>query len=86
MYYCFHCGREITDPKKALGVLVVESHTGRLGSARLHSDCCEPSLARYRQTVEWEATIGNLAGFKRLHARIAAANGSSWGSVPILLT
>jgi hypothetical protein len=69
--YCFHRGREITDPSKAVFVLVVESHTGRLGSARLHAECCEPSLSRYRQTVEWEATIGNLSGFKRLHRRIA---------------
>jgi hypothetical protein len=84
--FCYHCAQSITEPRKAVAVIVVESHTGRLGSARLHSYCCEPSLARYKQTVEWDSTIGNLAGFKRLHARIAALNGSSWGSVPILIT
>jgi hypothetical protein len=85
--HCYHCGREITEPRQAIGVLIVESHTGRLGSARLHSDCCEPSLARYRQTVEWDgATLGSLGAFKRLHGRIAALNKASWGSVPILLT
>jgi hypothetical protein len=85
--HCYHCGREIIEPAKAIGVLVIESHTARLGSARLHSDCCEQSLTRYRQTVVWDgATLGNLGAFKRLHGRIAAMNKASWGSVPIVLT
>jgi hypothetical protein len=84
MSHCYHCGREIIEPDKAVGVRVIESRTGRLRSARLHAHC-EPSLARYRQTIEWEATIGNLSGFKRLHRRIADMTGSCWGSVPVVL-
>jgi len=83
---CYQCGLAI-QPDEAIGILIVESHSGRLGSARLHSHCCEPSLARYRQVIEWDgATLGNLGAFKRLHGRIAAINKASWGSVPIVLT
>jgi hypothetical protein len=46
----------------------------------------EPSLARYRQRIEWDGTIGNLERVKQLHRRLAAANRSSFGSVPLLLT
>jgi hypothetical protein len=84
--YCFHCGREIQDDTKSLAVLIVESHTGRMGSAHLHHDCTEPSLSRYRQTIQWETTLGNLSRLKQLHRRLAAANRSSFGSVPLLLT
>jgi hypothetical protein len=85
--HCYACGREVTEPRGAVAVIVVESHSGRVGSARLHGDCCcQPSLVRYRQTVEWDgSTLGNLSAFKRLHGRLAAANGSASGSVPILL-
>jgi hypothetical protein len=83
---CFHCGRAVTDTTKSLAVIVIESHSGRLGSAHLHHDCAEPSLSRYRQTIEWSGTIGNLARFKELHRGLAAANRSSYGSVPLLLT
>ena len=87
MNHCYHCGQVITEPKKAIGVLVIESHSGRLGSARLHAHCCNQSLSRYRQTVVWDgATLGNLGAFKRLHGRIAAMNNAAWGSVPIVLT
>jgi hypothetical protein len=86
MPHCYHCGRTIEDATKALAVLIVESHSGRLGSAHLHHDCAEPSLSRYRQTIEWSGTIGNLARVKELHRRLAAANRSSFGSVPLLLT
>jgi hypothetical protein len=30
---------------------LVESHSGRLGSARLHADCCEPTFTRYTQVA-----------------------------------
>lgn len=84
---CYSCGRAINEPKKAVAVLVVESHTGRLGSALLHADCCcQPNLVRYRQTIVWEATISNLTGLKQLHHRLADRNGSRSGSVPIMLT
>ena len=83
---CYHCGRAVTDPTKALHVMIVESHSGRLGSAHLHHDCAEPSLSRYWQVIEWDGTIGNLARVKQLHRRLAAANRSSYGSVPLLLT
>jgi hypothetical protein len=84
--HCYHCGAEIKDATKSLAVMVIESHSGRLGSARLHCHCAEPSLSRYRQTIEWSGTIGNLARVKELHRRLAAANRSSYGSVPLLLT
>jgi hypothetical protein len=85
--HCYHCGRAIAEPAKAISILIVESHSGRLGLARLHSHCCEPSLARYRQVVEWDgSTLGNLGAFKRLHRRLADMNESCWGSVPIVLT
>ena len=75
MEFCFHCGTKITDTRKAVAVIVIESHSGKLGSARLHSSCCEQSLARYKQAVQWDgATVGNLNALKRLHGRIAAMN------------
>ena len=86
MHYCFHCGWEIHDTTKSLAVMVVESHSGKLGSAHLHHDCAEPSLSRYRQTIEWSGAIGNLQRVKELHRRLEAANISSYGSVPHLLT
>jgi hypothetical protein len=82
--HCYDCGREIPDPTRALSVMIIEGHSGRLGSAHLHYDCAEPSLSRYRQTIQWEGTIGNLERFKQLHRRVAAANRSSYGSVPLL--
>jgi hypothetical protein len=86
MSHCYHCGREITTPTKAVTILVVESSTGRIGTGHLHCNCCNESFSRYRQTVTWDgATLGNLGAFKRLHGRIAAANRSSWNSVPVLL-
>jgi hypothetical protein len=66
--------------------MIVESHAGRLGSCHLHRDCTEPTLVRYRQVIQWEVTIGNLARVKELHRKIAAANGTSYGSVPLMLT
>lgn len=66
--------------------MIVESHSGRLGSAHLHLDCAAPSLSRYRQVIEWSGTIGNLQRIKELHRKLAAANGSSFGRVPLLLT
>jgi hypothetical protein len=86
MNHCYHCGTEIKDPNKCLHIMIVESHSGRLGSAHLHSHCTEPTLARYRQTIQWEGTIGNLERIKTLHRKLAAANRSSYGSVPLLLT
>jgi hypothetical protein len=83
---CYHCGAVIKDADTSLAVMIVESHSGRLGSAHLHHDCAQPSLSRYRQTIEWEGTIGNLERVKALHRRLAAANRSSYGSVPLLLT
>ena len=83
---CYHCGAEIKDTAKALCVMVIENHSGRLGSAHLHHDCAEASLSRYRQTIHWESTISNLQRVKKLHRRLAAANRSSYGSVPLMLT
>ena len=86
MNHCYHCGRPITEPAQAVAIIVIESHSGRLGSARLHADCCDQSLSRYRQVIEWDgSTIGNLGALKRLHGRIAALNGASWGSEPVVL-
>jgi hypothetical protein len=88
MDHCYHCGREIDQAQKAVAVLIVESHSGRIGSAHLHTACCcQPNLVRYRQTINWDhgATLANLARFKALHGRIAAINGSVSGSVPIFL-
>ena len=84
--HCYHCGTEIKDTDASLAVMVIESHTGRLGSAHLHCQCAEPSLSRYRQVIQWEGTIGNVARVKELHRKLAAANRSSFGSVPLLLT
>jgi len=42
-------------------------------------------LSRYRKTIEWSGTIGNLERVKHLHRRLAAANRSSYDSVPLLL-
>ena len=81
-----HCGRAVFDTTKSLAVMIVESHSGRLGSAHLHHDCTEPSLSRYRQVIEWDGTIANLTRVKQLHRRLATANRSSYGSVPLLLT
>jgi hypothetical protein len=83
--HCYACGREID--QKAVAVLIVESSSGRIGSAHLHADCCcQPSLVRYKQTVNWDgSTLGNLARFKALHGRVAAINRSASGSVPIFL-
>jgi hypothetical protein len=86
MHHCYHCGRTIDDATKSLAVMIVESNSGRLGSAYLHCDCAEPSLSRYRQTIEWNGTIGNLTRVKELHRRLAAANRASFGSVLLLLT
>ena len=86
MHCCYHCGREIHDTTKSLHVMIIESHSGRLGSAHLHCHCAEPSLSRYRQTIEWEGTISNLTRVKQLHRRLTAANKASYGSVPLLLT
>lgn len=86
MHHCFHCGREITDPSKGFQIIIVEGHSGRLGSAHLHNDCSNPSLSRYRQVIEWAGTIGSLARLTELHRRIARENGSTFGSVPLLLT
>jgi hypothetical protein len=85
MSHCYHCGREITEPNKSIAILVVESASGRIGTGHLHSDCCDESFSRYRQTVTWESTINNLSAFKKLHGRLAAANRSSWNSVPVVL-
>ena len=86
MHHCYHCGREIHDATRSLHVMIIESHSGRLGTAHLHCDCAEPTLSRYRQTIEWAGTIGNLEKVKQLHRRLASANGVSFGSVPLLLT
>jgi hypothetical protein len=87
MHCCFHCGCTIDHPTKSLAVIIIESHSGRLGSAHLHHDCAEPTLYRYRQTIEWSGgTIGKLERIKQLHRKLAAANRSSFGSVPLLLT
>jgi hypothetical protein len=84
---CFHCGRQICERSKALAVLIVESHTGRLGMARLHRHCTDQSLSRYRQTVEWDwSTLSNVSAFKRLHGRIVTLNNAIWGSVPSVVT
>jgi hypothetical protein len=83
--HCLHCGREITEPEKAFTVMIVESHSAKLGSAVLHNCCAEPRLTRYRQVIEWHGTIGNVTAFRELHLKIARLNKSSWGSVPILL-
>jgi hypothetical protein len=87
MNACYSCGRQIVETAKAVAVLIVESHSGRIGSAHLHAECCcVPNLVRYRKVIEWDgATVGNLTAFKRLHGRIAAINSSASGSVPILL-
>jgi hypothetical protein len=85
MAYCYHCGRQISDPAKSTAIIVVEQSGGRLGSANLHHDCTAPSLTRYRQCIEWHGQLGNLECFKGLHRRLAAANKASWGSVPVLL-
>jgi hypothetical protein len=85
MHHCFHCGAAIKDTTKSFAIMIVESHSGRLGSAHLHHDCAEPSLSRYRQTIEWDGTIGNLARVKQLHRRLAAANRSSYASVPLIM-
>jgi hypothetical protein len=85
MNHCYHCGSAITEG--AFAILVVESHTGRIGTAHLHNNCAEQPLTRYRQTINWDgATVGNLSAFKRLHGRVAAMNGSSFGSVPVILS
>jgi hypothetical protein len=93
--YCFHCGQLIdqpgfpspTAPAEAVAVIAVESHTGRLGTARIHNNCLQPTLSRYRQTVEWDgSTIGNLSAFKRLYRRLADHNGAGWGAVRVVLT
>jgi hypothetical protein len=68
MHHCYHCGAEIKDAIRSLAIIIIESHSGRLGSAHLHCHCCDRSLARYRQTVTWDgSTISNLTVFKRLH-------------------
>jgi hypothetical protein len=65
MDFCYHCGRQFTDPDNALAIIVIESRTGRLGTARLHGHCCDESSSRYRQTVTWDgATLSNLSAFK----------------------
>src|SRR5205823_11520681 len=84
--HCFHRGAEIKDTTKALHVIVIESHSGRLGSAHLHCHRTAPRLSRYRQTIEWDGTIGNLQRVKALHRRLAAANKASRGSLPLMLT
>ena len=86
MSYCYHCGRSIpTD--KSVTVIIVEFHTGKFGTAHLHCECTDHSPVRYKQTITWDgATISDLTAFKRLHGRVAAINGASWGSVPVLLT
>ena len=87
MDHCYHCGTAIKDAAKSFAILIVESHSGRLGIARLHCQCCDRSLARYRQTVVWDgSTLSNLSAFKRLHGRIAAMNDASFGGVTVLLT
>ena len=87
MDHCYHCGREIERPGKSFCVMVIESHSGRLGSAHLHNCCAEPSLSRYRQVIVWDgSTIGNLERVKQLHRRLATANNASRGSVPLMLT
>jgi hypothetical protein len=87
MSHCFHCGRAVEDTDPSIVIMVVESHSGRLGTARLHDQCCDQSLARYRQTVTWDgSTTSNLNAFKRLHGRIAAMNDASWGGVIVVVT
>jgi hypothetical protein len=84
--HCFHCGRQIGEADTSMSIMIVESHTGRLGSAKIHADCTGQALARYRQVVEWDgSTLGNLSAFKRLHGRIAAINKASWGNVSIVV-
>jgi hypothetical protein len=87
MTHCYHCGREIKAEHRYVAVLVIERHTGRIGTAKLHSDCCcLPNLVRYKQTVQWESTITNLSNLKRLIGRIQASNESRSGSIPLFLT
>jgi len=87
MDHCYHCGTAIEDADTSIAIMVVESHSGRVGTARLHGHCCDRSLARYKQVVQWDgSTISNLSAFKRLHGRIAAMNDASWGGVTLLLT
>jgi hypothetical protein len=35
VHHCFRWGREIAELGKSLAILVVEAHSGRIGSARL---------------------------------------------------
>ena len=85
MSHCYYCGREITTGK-SIAAVVVESHTGRLGTVHLHCGRCDQSLVRYRQTITWAgSTVSNLMAFKRLHGRVAAINKASSGSVPVLV-
>ena len=40
-----------------------------------------------RQTVTWDgATLSNVSAFKKPPGGIAALNGATWGSVPIVVT
>jgi hypothetical protein len=84
MAHCLLCGRSV-DTGKFYQVLVLEAHTGRLGSAYLHCHCgVEASPTRYKQVVQWETRITNLEKVIQLHRRLASANGA-FGSVPLLL-
>ena len=87
MSACYVCGRTINQEHKAVTVLVIESHTGKTGSAKLHSDCCcLLNLVRYKQAIEWKGSVTAPANLKRLIGRIAAQNDSQSGSVPLFLT
>lgn len=83
-HHCFGCGRVIADTDKPINVMVVESASGRLGQARLHT-CCQPGLVRYRHVVEWVGQVGNITTFKQLHHRLAIRNHATWDSVPVVL-
>jgi hypothetical protein len=85
--HCLICGREITDTSKSVGIIVIQTHSQKVGSAHIHGDCCGvQSLTRYMQVVEWQCRIANVTALRQLFGRIAQANGSVSGSVPLLMT
>jgi hypothetical protein len=84
-HYCLACGRAISDPSKSIGILVIETHSQRAGSAYLHGDCCDTPFHRYMQTVTWETRVTNVTGLRALYGRIAYANGARH-TVPLLMT
>ena len=51
-HHCFHCRREIKTDNRAVAVLVIESHTGKIGSAKLHSEVIHQYF-RSRLVIAW---------------------------------